>query len=430
LRREIFDLLKMKIIITIVLTALIFNISSAQEKKNNDMFYLDVLNFFSPDSTKTRLDVYAEIPFSKVEFRRDRNSNNFVSDVDFTLNIRDKYNNSVFDKVYKEEITTPKTDIEYLASNSQIIIKNFFLEPGEYRVKVSVYELSTKRQAEKEVNATVKDFLKDPLSISDIMIVSKLNEVNGRKYITPSASRNVTDLDTFYLFFFVYKNSEQPSVDVNCKISDLKGEQLFSRNESIDITSGIDIENRLFVAVPTAKFSFGKYKIDVTASTTQYTAEQKADLDNENLEFPVDLTNIDDAISQLQYIAKDDELDHIKDGKTDVEKRKRFIEFWDSKDPSPSTRRNEVMIEYYKRIKYADKHFSTAYTEGWRTDMGMVYIIFGMPNNIERHPYEMGTKPYEIWEYYELNRQFVFVDDTGFGDYRLITPIWDRFNYR
>jgi hypothetical protein len=88
------------------------------------------------------------------------------------------------------------------------------------------------------------------------------------------------------------------------------------------------------------------------------------------------------------------------------------------------------LIEYYARIKYADKHYSTPYTPGWKTDMGMVYVIFGLPNNIERHPYEMGTKPYEIWDYYDINRQFVFVDDSGFGDYRLVTPIWDRFNFR
>ena len=36
------------------------------------------------------------------------------------------------------------------------------------------------------------------------------------------------------------------------------------------------------------------------------------------------------------------------------------------------------------------------------------------------------TKPYEIWEFYNDNRQFIFVDDTGFGDYKLMTPIWDE----
>ena len=304
------------------------------------------------------------------------------------------------------------------------------MEPGNYTIKVSIFELSTKKFAEKEENVKVRDFLKDPLTISDIMVVSKLNEVNGRKFITPDVSRNVSELDTCYLFFFVYRNSESPSVNVNSIIKDSKNDQVFSDDQKIDITNGIDIQNRVFIAIPTKKLPFDKFTLEVIASTAEYTTSETAAFNNENVNFPVDLNKIDEDISQLQYIAKESELDYIKDGKTDAEKRKRFVEFWNSKDPSPTTRKNEVMNEYYKRIRYADKHFSTPYTNGWKTDMGMVYIIFGLPNNIERHPYEMGSKPYEIWDYYDINRQFIFVDDSGFGDYRLITPIWDRFNYR
>ncbi len=420
----------MKTLITLALSALILNTAFTQEKNKEEMFNMDALNFFSPDSTKTRLDVYAEIPFDKVEFKRDKNSNNFIANVDLTLDINDNLGNSVFNKVYKEVITTSKTDIEYLANNSQIVIKNIFLVPGSYKVKISLFELSTKKHSVREKNVEIRNFLTDPLSISDIMVVSKLEELNGRRYITPCVSRNVSDLDTCYLFFFIYRNSELRSVKVNCRITDSQNNQVFTKDDTLDITNGIDIENKLFIAVPTSKLPEDKLKIEVTASTPQFTISKTGTLEDQNVNFPIDLNNLDEAIAQLQYIAKDDEWDYVKDGKTDAEKRKRLIEFWNSKDPSPSTKKNEVLIEYYKRIKYADKHFSTPYTKGWKTDMGMVYIIFGLPSNIERHPYEMDTKPYEIWDYYEVNRQFVFVDDSGFGDYRLITPIWERYNYR
>ncbi len=419
----------MKLIASLVLSALTFSTALAQEK-DVDLFHFDVLDFYSPDSTKTRLDIYAEVPFNRVEFKRDKETNRFVSEFDLTIDIKDKDNVSVFNKVFKEEIVTPKTDMEYLAQNSQIITKNIFLKPGDYKVKLSMYEQSTKKYSEKERDVKIKDFLTDPLAISDIMIVFKLDEKSGRKYITPGVSRNVGLLDTFYLFFFVYKNSEESSISVTCKITDPKNEQVFIYKENIDITNGLDIQNRMLIPVSTDKFPAGKFKIEVTASNPKYTVTETSTFESENTDFPVDLTDIDVAISQLQYIAKDDEMDYIESGKTDAEKRKRFIEFWNSKDPSPLTKRNEVLNEYYKRIKYSDKHFSSPYTPGWRTDMGMVYVIFGQPSSIDRHPYEMGSKPYEIWEYDEINRQFVFLDDTGFGDYRLLTPIWDRFNYK
>ena len=40
------------------------------------------------------------------------------------------------------------------------------------------------------------------------------------------------------------------------------------------------------------------------------------------------------------------------------------------------------------------------------------------------HPFEINSKPYEVWYYNALNRRFVFVDYTGFGDYELVEPEW------
>ncbi|MEJ2493473.1 MAG: GWxTD domain-containing protein, partial [Ignavibacteriaceae bacterium] len=139
---------------------------------------------------------------------------------------------------------------------------------------------------------------------------------------------------------------------------------------------------------------------------------------------------IDKAITELVYIASPEEIGKMEDGKNEKEKTKRFLEFWKTKDPSPGNEQNEVFEEYYRRVDYSNKNFSQ-YMDGWRSDRGMVYIILGAPNNIDRHPFEYDSKPYEVWQYYELNRSFVFVDETGFGDYRLTTPLYgDLFRYR
>jgi GWxTD domain-containing protein len=144
---------------------------------------------------------------------------------------------------------------------------------------------------------------------------------------------------------------------------------------------------------------------------------------------PRSVKDIDLAIEQLMYIARDAEADRLRAAKTLEEKQKAFLDFWRKRDPNPSTPRNEKMIEFYQRVEYANKHFSH-YREGWRTDMGMVYIIFGPPGAVDRHPFEMDSKPYEIWSYFDLNFSAIFVDQTGFGDYRLITPITEMLSHR
>jgi GWxTD domain-containing protein len=145
---------------------------------------------------------------------------------------------------------------------------------------------------------------------------------------------------------------------------------------------------------------------------------------------PSAINDLDKAVAQLVYIASSSEKSYIESAPTKEEKIKRYLEFWKKKNPNPNEEDNRVFDEYYRRINFANENF-TYFMEGWRSDRGMVYITLGPPNNIDRHPFDYDAKPYEIWEYYDMNQQFIFVDETGFGDYRLTTPMYgDMYRYR
>jgi len=66
--------------------------------------------------------------------------------------------------------------------------------------------------------------------------------------------------------------------------------------------------------------------------------------------------------------------------------------------------------------------YAGAFTEGWRTDRGRVYVIYGAPNDIEAMPLSIDQIPYEIWYYYGdgATESFVFADRSGTGDYEQI----------
>lgn len=65
--------------------------------------------------------------------------------------------------------------------------------------------------------------------------------------------------------------------------------------------------------------------------------------------------------------------------KTDLEKEAFVEEFWERRDPTPSTPRNEYKEEHYRRFQHALKTFQEG-VPGWRTDRGRVYIIHGTPD--------------------------------------------------
>lgn len=145
----------------------------------------------------------------------------------------------------------------------------------------------------------------------------------------------------------------------------------------------------------------------------------------------------------VYHIISEEEKAVFKKLTTD-EERDQFIEqFWRRRDPDPKTPVNEYKEELYRRIAYANEHFSSG-IPGWKTDRGMVYIKYGKPDHIEDYSYGSGydrpaheglgqTKvfPFQIWEYRNIDGigtdiELEFVDSGGGNLYTLTTNPWDK----
>ena len=223
------------------------------------------------------------------------------------------------------------------------------------------------------------------------------------------------------------------SVDVVWKVYDPKKNEVAAGTQREAV---VGPKSQVFLKIDSTGLRMGTYFLSVEATAhpmvdgkpLEYKGVTSRTFNIRASDLPGVISDLDKAIDQLIYIARDTELLYVREATTEEDKRKRFLEFWAKRDPDPGTTRNELMEEYYSRVAFANQNY-THYLEGWRTDMGMIFIRFGSPDNVERHPFEYNVKPYEIWYYYQLNRQFIFVDETGFGDYRLrypTTDLWGR----
>ena len=139
---------------------------------------------------------------------------------------------------------------------------------------------------------------------------------------------------------------------------------------------------------------------------------------------------------EVPYIITPEERAAWKKLATDDE-REQFIEaFWERRNPNPGTGENEFKEEYYRRIAYANEHFTSG-IPGWRTDRGRIYIMYGPPDEIDSHPSggsyvrpisegggETSTYPFEDWRYRYIdgignNVVLEFVDPSMTGEYHL-----------
>jgi GWxTD domain-containing protein len=111
------------------------------------------------------------------------------------------------------------------------------------------------------------------------------------------------------------------------------------------------------------------------------------------------------------------------------EERKIFLEipptertgfkadFWKRRDPTPETPVNEFRDEYFLRMKRATELFHGEGKDGWLTDRGRIYILFGPPGERLTYPMESGGSCREVWYYGSF--PVIFVDDLCSGNYLL-----------
>lgn len=99
-----------------------------------------------------------------------------------------------------------------------------------------------------------------------------------------------------------------------------------------------------------------------------------------------------DMLLPLRYITSTQEHERISKS-TDA--RKAVEQFWTDAS-GDRERAREAIRTFYGRTENANRHFS-ALKEGWRTDRGLVHIIFGTPTTIYRS--DRG----ETWTYGEEN---------------------------
>jgi GWxTD domain-containing protein len=191
-------------------------------------------------------------------------------------------------------------------------------------------------------------------------------------------------------------------------------------------------------AMPVARFEYpigdsagvallggGAYSLDVTGFATavpagRHGAGQKL---HASVEFRVEVPFfLDDSaylqhVDELVYIATPQDMRLLRTVPRG-ERERAWQEFWKKREQTPVKGRYVTEEEYFTRIDYSQEHFAHA-DRGYLSDRGHVYALYGAPDQIESRPFEIDTPAYEIWYYYQINKEFDFVDRFGAGEYVL-----------
>ena len=326
------------------------------------------------------------------------------------------------------------------------------LAPGKYNVKITAVDATTKRTGIATFEFNVQDFAGQSLMVSDLelsyeisptdttMPVSSLIKNNRR--VLPNPNRYFSNDDSLIYFYAeVYnlapKTAASNEFEVHTTLHDSFGYELRRYATKHHPKPGATAV--LSDAVPIRGVPGGSYELRVEiedlatglkATSAKrfmmiYGFDQLSPTMSDSSQFSAEDASLMEQV--IKYISSSEEKSMYRE--LDLQGKKAFLaQFWDRKNPKPGNPVNEFKNEIFRRFAYANQYYSTtlvAKDDGWRTDRGRIYITYGEPDNIERHPSSMGQKPYERWFYDRIPGQTggdycLFVDMDGYGNYQLV----------
>lgn len=392
-----------------------------------------------------RVDVYTAVRYPDLRFLA--RTGGFEATYTVTLDVHavndaGEQQSLVLSRQFERRVTVTDYEETQGAERVDRAVQSVELPAGRYAVAVSVEDGSSGRTSTRELAHTVRP-VSSALSISDPILVDRYDPAS--RTFEPNVGAAIsTEQDGFSVYYEIhapaasaldvtYVVTEQNRVQERPAFAALLG---LAPRQQADLGTPVVHRERLDVPagttpaafrVETAALSVGDYEMTVRLETPEGEVVAEADrlFSVRWMGLDAQIADLDEAIAQLRYVARDRDVRGMRDAATPQERLRMFQEFWGRRDPTPGTSRNERMEEYYFRVAYANERYTRMRDAGWSTDRGEVYIRFGEPDQVEDHPFNFGTQPYQIWTYFRSGRRFIFVDENGGGDFQLLVPIWD-----
>ncbi len=399
---------------------------------------------FRGDESSDIVEVYLMIPRNLFEFKEEEGgfrSSAFVR-IAFISDdtVRQMKEWSFSDKVIsRDEISETQRIPDFITVS---------VPHGEYQMVAIVMDLVSKKTFREEKTIIARSFSKTDEVLSDIQLSGQMakttTENKFSKYfkydIVPNASNIYGEQnDMIYAFCEVYNlevdDDANPSYQVKYSIADIDGKEVISSDWIEKAKPGASAVEIKGLNISNIESGFYDYTISikdegsdqiVSAQKRFYIVKPDNKVSESDLPSDLNLAGMNEkelanVFGPLKYFATDKERKLFRksnnEGKINV-----IRNFWTSRDPDPSTEFNEAEYDYNQRLNYVMSQFSTSRMEGWKTEMGRVYLVYGPPSEIERFPSSLESKPYQFWYYYEIEGgiQFIFVDKSGFGEMELV----------
>lgn len=355
---------------------------------------------FIDENDSTKIMVWGDIVYGSLIYTRQ----NEIFQANTSINVRivkdDKNHTPVKRKTYSQKIV----DKDFNITNSQEVFKFqkiYDVPPGEYIVYVSITDEASKKQTLVKSNTSIPSPEVDEAHISEISILAKDTDKDS---VTDEFSAITTydipsRFDSLKFYFQVTNNNPDEPITIYSRLIKFKADDSIARSMGDNDYSASDISykgieydkseviqssNRVldqtgsvFIEFTYTNLEQGNYRFEVSEDPKFTKALYKArDFSSKSENYPA-ILSARELAKPLYYLMSNKEYKNLMAIKSSDSLKKEIDRFW-LRNIKDSRIAKEVISLYYQRVEEANKKFSN-FKEGWKTDPGMVYILFGPP---------------------------------------------------
>ena len=367
----------------------------------------------TPDSTLVLFGL--SLTNHALSFQRDRNE--FVAQ--YRVEVDFRTDSATVRRLASDQSVRVRTFQETLRADESVIFQEFVgVPPGSYRVSVVVRDRNAAGTARQESVDTVPRFTGRTLT-------APIPVYEGTGRASPSALPKLlvnpratlpygADSLRFYVEGYGFKHGSR----VAAWVTDQGGRETWRDTLAL---AGTETLATARIVLPPAELTVGRAELALHPV-------DGAPGDETHTPFLVSfsdqwaITNFDEMISLLRYFDRQDWVTKLRQA-SPADRPSVWREFFKATDPVAITPENEALDEYFKRIQVANQRFREGADLGWLTDRGEVFITLGEPDEIYDFSTDIartGARGFR-WTYNSLRSTLFFIDQSGFGRFRL-TP--------
>lgn len=360
-----------------------------------------VTSSFIDEENITKINLAAEIVYGSLIYKKKNNEFKAKAYLDIKfidLSDPEKFVEGLrFPLIFKDD----KSGIA-LSQDTYLFEKDFQVESGDYEINVTLTDSTTGKSTTRTERSFVPDPNEEIVNITNIRILTKEDKPETFEQFEPVTTYDISNhSDSIKFVFQITNNEPDDPIIIQSKLYRFDSDTLSAKpmsfnnytqgslpyrgieyNDKDEINSSrrtLTDTGNILIEFVYASLPRGNYRFEVTAnqrSSSKPILVKARDFSVKSKNYPT-IRTAKELAEPLIYLMDRRAYKRMM-SINDSDSLKKAVDLFWIRNIKNTARAKDVIALYYERVEQANKQFSN-FKEGWKTDQGMIYILFGPP---------------------------------------------------